>query len=207
MANHWSASLMIVKKSKSNRSRCASSASLVLPAVLFLPSLFGRSITEADRQRWAFQPLKQIQPPQVKSKPDFQNSIDRFILFELQKNDLQLAPRTSREQLIRRVSLDLIGLPPTIEEIDGFIHDSSPRAYEKLVDRLLASPHYGERWARHWLDLARFAESDGFEHDGILHLLGLDHERCVDSGPEAEHRSASEQLLAGGRRQRQRVRQ
>src|SRR5205814_5413170 len=73
----------------------------------------------------------------------------------------------SRETLIRRVTLDLVGLPPTLAEIDAFANDKSPQAYEALIDRLLASPHYGERWGRHWLDLVRFAETDGFEHDAV----------------------------------------
>ena len=80
---------------------------------------------------------------------------------------LKPAPPATPEQLIRRVSLGLIGLPPTPEEVDAFVNDRSPDAYERLIDRLLASPHYGERWARHWLDLARYAESDGFEHDAV----------------------------------------
>jgi len=97
----------------------------------------------------------------------YPNPIDRFILAALATNHLTLAPRASQEQLIRRVTFDLIGLPPTPEEIDAFVKETSPGAYEKLIDHLLASPHYGERWGRHWLDLARFAESDGFEHDAV----------------------------------------
>jgi len=131
-----------------------------------LPELLGRTITEADRQHWAFQPLRPVEPPRnVHAK--VQNPIDRFILARLETNHLGLAPRATKEQLIRRVSFDLIGLPPSIAEIDAFLRDRSPQAYGKLVDRLLFSPHYGERWGRHWLDLARFAESDGFEHDAI----------------------------------------
>src|SRR5882762_10335992 len=159
--------MTIAKKSKADRSHFPWAGLLVLPTLLLLPNLSGRSITEADRQHWAFQPLKPVQFPEIQSRLDVQNPIDRFILFQLQTNHLQLAPRASKERLIRRVSFDLVGLPPTIEEIDAFINDSSPRAYEKLLDRLLASPHYGERWGRHWLDLARFAESDGFEHDAV----------------------------------------
>ncbi len=98
------------------------------------------------------------------------NPLDRFVLARLEQAGLKPAPAATREQLIRRVSFDLIGLPPTVEEIDTFLKESviDPKtAYEKLVDRLLASPHYGERWGRHWLDLARYAESNGYEYDEV----------------------------------------
>jgi hypothetical protein len=93
--------------------------------------------------------------------------VDRFILSKLEAAHLPAAPPATREQLIRRVSLGLIGLPPTPKEVQAFVKDRSPDAYGRLLDRLLDSPHYGERWARHWLDLARYAESDGFEHDAV----------------------------------------
>jgi hypothetical protein len=128
----------------------------------------GRRITDADRRHWAFQPVKAVITPTASpGAPALRNPIDRFIVAQLQTNRLGLAPRATREQLLRRVSFDLTGLPPTIEELDAFVADSAPNAYEKIVDRLLASPHYGERWGRHWLDLARFAETDGFEHDAV----------------------------------------
>lgn len=144
----------------------------LLLLLLMLPlgvnvAVLGKSITEKDRRHWAFQPIQQPAVPKVKDAAAAANSIDHFILAALETNGLALAPRASKEQLIRRVTFDLIGLPPTPEEIDAFVKDSSPRAYEQLIDRLLASPHYGERWGRHWLDLARFAESDGFEHDAV----------------------------------------
>src|SRR5207237_9552926 len=91
--------------------------------------------------------------------------IDAFVLAGLQKAGLKPAPPADRVTLIRRVTYDLIGLPPTPAEIDLFVRDASPNAWEKLVDRLLASPHYGEQWGRHWLDVVRFAESDGYEYD------------------------------------------
>ena len=93
------------------------------------------------------------------------NPIDAFILAELEENGLPHAPEADRPTLLRRLSFDLTGLPPTPEEVDAFLADRSPDAYERLVDRLLASPHYGERWAQHWLDLARYADTDGFEFD------------------------------------------
>ena len=142
-------------------------AGLLMITIGVSPAVHGKSITDKDRQHWAFQPISRVAPPEVKNEFAVLNSIDRFILAALETNQLTLAPRATREQLIRRVTFDLIGLPPTPKEIDDFVQDTSPTAYEKLIDRLLASPHYGERWGRHWLDLARFAESDGFEHDAI----------------------------------------
>ena len=134
----------------------------------------GFQITETDREHWAFQPIVQPPLPDVKdaeaaSGKDFTvtNPIDRFVLAKLQQNGLGFSPEASRELLIRRVTLDLIGLPPTLKEIDDFVNDSSADAYDQLIERLLASPHYGERWGRHWLDLARYAETDGFEHDAV----------------------------------------
>ncbi|HMJ90105.1 MAG TPA: DUF1549 and DUF1553 domain-containing protein [Candidatus Acidoferrum sp.] len=132
-------------------------------ALHFTVQVSGKSITERDRNHWAFQPIRKIEPPTARTASG--NPIDRFVVSKLETNSLVLSPPAAREQLIRRATFGLIGLPPTPEEIDSFVKDSSADAYEKLVDRLLNSPHYGERWGRHWLDLARFAESDGFEHD------------------------------------------
>ena len=108
---------------------------------------------------WAYQPAKR---PAV---PGTGNAIDAFVRARLAKERLQPSPEASRPTLIRRLSLDLLGLPPKPEEVRAFVSDTSPNAYEKLVDRLLASPHFGERWGRHWLDLARYADSDGYEKD------------------------------------------
>jgi hypothetical protein len=125
------------------------------------------AITASDRAHWAFQPVRRAAPPAVKNEAWAKNAIDRFILAALEGKGLAPSAPASREMLIRRVTLDLVGLPPTPTEIDAFVRDAAPDAYARLIDRLLASPHYGERWGRHWLDLARFAESDGFEHDAI----------------------------------------
>ncbi|GIV08846.1 MAG: hypothetical protein KatS3mg019_0937 [Fimbriimonadales bacterium] len=114
---------------------------------------------------WAFTPLKRPSIPEVKNKAWARNPIDAFILHRLEQEGLQPSPEASKETLIRRVYLDLIGLPPTPEEVDAFLKDRRPNAYERLVDRLLASPHYGERQARIWLDLARYADTDGYEKD------------------------------------------
>ncbi len=141
---------------------------LLAVALLLCPQARAKNITERDRNHWAFQPIKRVQPPVLQShKATIQNPIDCFILAKLETNGLALSAPATKEQLIRRVTFGLIGLPPTPEEIDSFLNDSSENAYEKLIDRLLASPHYGERWGRHWLDLARFAETDGFEHDAV----------------------------------------
>src|SRR5262249_43244190 len=91
--------------------------------------------------------------------------IDAFLLADLEAKGLTPAPPADRRELARRVYYDLTGLPPTPEEIDAFVNDNAPDAYERLVDRLLASPHYGEKWARHWLDLVRYAETNGYEFD------------------------------------------
>ena len=125
------------------------------------------AITAKDRDHWAFRPLTRPETARVANEAQVRNDIDRFILARLETADLTLAPEASRETLIRRLSFDLTGLPPTPKEIDAFLADKSPDAYERLVDRLLDSKAYGERWAQHWLDVARFAESDGFEHDKV----------------------------------------
>lgn len=113
---------------------------------------------EQGKQFWAFQPPERSAPPVVQQTDWPRQPIDWFILKRLEEAGLSPSPPAGRRTLIRRVSFDLTGLPPTPEEVEAFVNDPSPRAYENLVDRLLASPHYGERWARMWLDLARYAE-------------------------------------------------
>ncbi len=114
---------------------------------------------------WAYQPIRLTTPPAIKRSDWVRNSIDQFVLAELEKRGFAPSPEADRSTLIRRLNLDLLGLPPSIEEVDTFIHDSRPNAYDELVDRLLKSPHFGERWGRHWLDMARYADSDGYEKD------------------------------------------
>jgi len=116
-------------------------------------------------KHWAFLPLMNAAPPQVKNAAWCRSPIDRFILSRLEQARLTPAPPADKRTLIRRVSFDLIGLPPTPAEIDAFLADESPEAFAKVVDHLLASPHYGERWGRHWLDLVRYAETCGHEFD------------------------------------------
>jgi mono/diheme cytochrome c family protein len=118
-------------------------------------------------KHWAYVKPVQTQLPAVKKQGWARNAIDTFVLARLEKEGLTPAPEAEREILLRRVYLDLIGLPPSVKEVDEFLSDKSPQAYEKVVDRLLASPHYGERWARPWLDLARYADSNGYEKDSL----------------------------------------
>jgi mono/diheme cytochrome c family protein len=117
------------------------------------------------RHHWAFKGPVRPAEPKVENAKWRRNPIDSFVLARLEKEGIQPSPETDRIILIRRLSLDLIGLPPTIAEVDQFLEDKGPDAYDKLVERLLSSPHYGERWARHWLDAARYADSNGFEKD------------------------------------------
>ena len=117
------------------------------------------------RNHWAFKVPVRPEVPRVKGKPWARYPIDQFIFTRLEKEKLKPAPEADKITLLRRLSLDLIGLPPTIVEVEAFLADKNPGAYQKQVERLLASPHYGERWARHWLDAARYADSDGFEKD------------------------------------------
>jgi len=116
---------------------------------------------------WAWQPLQDVSPPTVSDQHDatIRNDVDRFILAKLNEKQLALSAPADRRTLIRRLAFDLHGLPPSITDIDEFVSDSSPGAVERLVDRMLASPRYGERWARHWLDIAHYADTHGFERD------------------------------------------
>jgi hypothetical protein len=122
-------------------------------------------VTDEDRRFWSFRPLVKSTPPRVKDESRVRTPVDRFILTKLEEKGITQNGPVDRRRLIRRATFDLTGLPPTPEEVEAFVKDNDPAAYDKLLDRLLASPRYGERWARHWLDLARFAESHGFEHD------------------------------------------
>jgi len=121
--------------------------------------------TGAAEQHWAFKAAVRPREPNVKDESHVQNAIDRFVIQRLENEGLRLSPEADRVTLIRRLSLDLIGLPPTMKEVDEFVADTDPKAYERLVEHLLASAHYGERWGRIWLDAARYADSNGFEKD------------------------------------------
>jgi Protein of unknown function (DUF1553)/Protein of unknown function (DUF1549) len=123
------------------------------------------SFTQSERAHWAYQPVIRVDPPAVKQTGWARNPIDRFILAEQESLGVSHAPAADRVALFRRVTFDLTGLPPTFREAAAFLADQRPDAYERLVDRLLASPHYGQRWAQHWLDLAHYADTNGFELD------------------------------------------
>ena len=127
--------------------------------------LGGRTAHAGDGKHWAFSPPLRPAIPDVKEISWARNAIDRFILSRLEENGGRHAVEADRATLLRRLTFDLTGLPPTLEEQRKFLSDRAPDAYDRLVDRLLASPQYGERWGQHWLDLARFAETDGFEFD------------------------------------------
>jgi len=114
---------------------------------------------------WAFQTVRRPAEPAVRGAAWSRNPIDRFVLARLEKDGIQPSPEADRAVLLRRVTLDLTGLPPTPAELEDFLADTTPGAYERAVERLLNSEHYGERWARQWLDLARYADSDGYEKD------------------------------------------
>src|SRR6185369_3286481 len=118
-------------------------------------------------EHWAFKPPVLPEVPRVKNSKWVRNPIDAFVLARLEREKIKPSSEADRVTLLRRLSLDLLGLPPSLEQVNEFVNDKRPEAYEALVDRLLASPHFGERWARHWLDLARYADSDGYEKDGV----------------------------------------
>ncbi len=124
-------------------------------------------IAEARARHWAFQPVTKPALPAVKKKRWVQTPVDIFVLAKLVEKQLDPSPAADRRTLIRRVSYDLTGLPPTPEEVEAFVQDRQPDAYARLVDRLLASPHYGERWGRHWLDVARYADTKGYLPGGV----------------------------------------
>jgi hypothetical protein len=148
--------IMVRRQARADEPKSPASADAVLNE---------KPITAEDRQHWAFVPPTRPELPNVGERAWVRNPIDAFILVQLEENGLPHAPEADRATLLRRLSFDLIGLPPTPGELAAFLADTSPAAYEAQVDRLLASPHFGERWAQHWLDLARYADTDGFEFD------------------------------------------
>ena len=124
-------------------------------------------VNEKSKQFWSFQPVVRPEVPTTKRRDWIHNPIDAFILSRLEAASLSPVPPAEKTALLRRASYDLTGLPPTPEEVAAFLADNSPKAFERVIDRLLESPHYGERWGRHWLDVARYADTKGyvFEED------------------------------------------
>jgi hypothetical protein len=142
------------------------------PLLLFA-FLASRALAFADPlpDDWAFRPLQKVSVPRLSAARETDHPsahpIDRFVRAGLADQALKPGPQADRRTLIRRVYFDLIGLPPTPEEVEAFVRDKRADAFAQVIDRLLASPHHGERWARHWLDVVRFGESQGFEYDRI----------------------------------------
>src|SRR5438445_1436483 len=122
----------------------------------------GGGITEEERAFWSFQPVRQPKVPATKPKDRARTPVDAFLVDALAKQRLGFSPDAEKITLLRRACLDLTGLPPTPAEVEAFLADTAPDAYERLIDRLLDSPHYGDRWRRHWLDIAGYADSDGY---------------------------------------------
>jgi len=122
----------------------------------------GSNITEEERAFWSFQPIRKPPGPTTKPKDRARTPVDAFLVSAMTKHKLSFSPDAEKVTLLRRASFDLTGLPPTPAEVEAFLADTAPDAYERLIDRLLDSPHYGERWGRHWLDVAGYADSDGY---------------------------------------------
>jgi hypothetical protein len=142
-------------------------------ATIRTPSLDkGFQITAKDREFWSFQPIKNPAPPKVEKATWAKTPIDRFVFAQLEANHLKPVAAADQRTLIRRAYFDLIGLPPTPEQIDAFLNDTSPNAFAKVIDELLASPHYGERWGRHWLDVARYGEDQAHTFQARLYPNG-----------------------------------
>jgi hypothetical protein len=150
-------------------------------AVASGPGPKGLRVTEADRQYWAYRPLRRPDLPTVKNASWVRNPIDAFILAKLEAKALSPSPEAERRALARRVYYDLTGLPPAPAELDAFVNDRAPDAYEQLLDRLLASPRYGEKWARHWLDLVRYGETNGFEFDRVKPFVWRYRDYVIDA--------------------------
>jgi hypothetical protein len=143
--------------------------------------------TEAERGYWFFQPVKRPSVPKVKNPMLVRTPVDAFLLEKLDAQKLSFNPEADKRTLIRRATFDLTGLPPTPEEVQAFVADRSPDAYDKLLDRLLASPRYGERWARHWLDVAGYADSDGYTE--------ADPERSTTTNPSTSSSANSSRAM------------
>ena len=134
-------------------------------AVLADNTSAAREINDEDRQHWSIQPIRDPEVPTIADDDWSRNAIDQFVFARMRAAGVTPAPAADRRTLARRLYFDLVGLPPTPAQLEHFVSDESPTAYEELVDKLLSSPAYGERWARHWLDLVRYAESDGYKQD------------------------------------------
>src|SRR5258708_4221918 len=158
--------------------KCRIQAFVVASLGVVVSSLAGRAdeprnasdydtlISQSNREHWAFQPVRTPVVPQVRNAEWIRNPIDAFVLAQLEMKGWRPGVAAKPRALLRRMYLDLVGLPPTLKEQAEFLQDPSRRAFDTLADELLARPAYGERWGRHWLDLVRYAESNGYERDG-----------------------------------------
>ncbi|HEU5115255.1 MAG TPA: DUF1549 domain-containing protein, partial [Isosphaeraceae bacterium] len=154
---------------------------------------------ESARSFWSFQPVQDPSPPSVSDSSWTRSPLDRFVLARLESEGLSPAPQADRHALIRRVSFDLTGLPPTPEEVEAFVSDQAPDAYERLIERLLSSPAYGERWARHWLDIARYGEDQAHSFQPRLYPNGYRYRDWVVSAFNSDmpyDRFLTEQIAA-----------
>ena len=151
------------------------------PTVSLESSVIEDAITDDDREHWSFQPLLRPSLPVVVDSEWPRTPMDLFVLSDWERKQLPIPQLASRNVVLRRLKFDLLGLPPTLDEIVAFEQDTAPGAYERQVDSMLASPAYGERWAQYWLDLARFAETDGFEHDRVRSNAWMYRQWVVDS--------------------------
>ena len=160
--NPWFSPVRVCKYGLNAQLACSlAQATAFVLATFFLPA----GTLRGDEPHWAYQPVTRPPVPQVATSVASGNPIDRFLSKRLEAEGVLATDEADRATLIRRVSLDVIGLPPTPEEVRAFVADTHPNAYERLVDRLLASPHYGEHWARPWLDLCHYADTDGYLTD------------------------------------------
>ena len=150
----------------------------LLPAIILLETAF--AISKADvrspnnpEQHWSFQPLSNPPLPQSRNSEWPTSPLDHFILAKLEQHQLTATVTADKHTLIRRATFDLTGLPPTPDEIHNFLKDASDNAFARVIDRLLSSPHYGEHWGRHWLDIARYADSNGLDENMALSLIHI----------------------------------
>ena len=139
------------------------------------------TFTPQQKSHWSFQPVRDPAPPAVRDAAWIKSPLDRFVLAKLEQQGLRPSPPADKRTLIRRVTFDLIGLPPTPEEVEAFVADESPNAFAKVVNRLLDSPHYGERWGRHWLDVVRYADTTANDANAVMRFAYRYRDYVVDA--------------------------
>ena len=146
---------------------CKSTISFICALFIVFTWILNQEVISSEKGKslWSLKKISSVEPPIIEEDSWSSNAIDKFILKRLKDNNIKPNPSAEKLTIIRRVSFDLLGLAPSREDIENFLADKSSNAYDELLDRLLSSPHYGERWGRHWLDVARFGESHGYESD------------------------------------------